>query len=230
MYRRYQGLLITMTPFTSLTSVAAPLPEGDVDTDIIFPARFLLLLSKDGLAEQLFHERRRAKGQPKFVLDTPPFDRAKILVVGENFGCGSSREHAVWAIADFGIRAILAPSFGEIFFNNCLKNGVLPIVMDRLAHARAMKAAFAEQPLTVDLEARTVSLGDGETIGFEMDAFARRMILLGLDEIGMILAEDQSDIVAFEARQRSEAPWLDLADGRLDVLRHAIPGDARDDR
>jgi 3-isopropylmalate/(R)-2-methylmalate dehydratase small subunit len=159
-----------------------------------------------------------------------PFDQAKILVVGENFGCGSSREHAVWAIADFGIRAILAPSFGEIFFNNCLKNGVLPIVMDRLAHGRAMKAAFAEQPLTVDLEARTVSLGDGETICFDMDAFARQMILLGLDEIGMILAEDQSEIVAFEARQRSEAPWLDLADGRLDVLRHAIPGDARDDR
>ena len=149
---------IIMNPFTSLTSVAAPLPEGDVDTDIIFPARFLLLLNKDGLAEHLFHERRRAKGQPKFVLDTPPFDRAKILVAGENFGCGSSREQAVWAIADFGIRAILAPSFGEIFFNNCLKNGVLPIVMDRLAHTRAMKAALAEQPLTVDLEARTVSL------------------------------------------------------------------------
>jgi hypothetical protein len=92
MYRPHQGLLITMTPFTSLTSVAAPLPEGDVDTDIIFPARFLLLLNKDGLAEQLFHERRRSKGQPKFVLDTPPFDRATILVVGENFGCGTSRE------------------------------------------------------------------------------------------------------------------------------------------
>jgi len=219
-----------MIPFTSLTSVAAPLPEGDIDTDIIFPARFLLFLNKNGLAKQLFHERRRATGQSRFVLDTPPFDRAKILVAGENFGCGSSREQAVWAIADFGIRAILAPSFGEIFFNNCLKNGVLPIVMDKRAHERAMKAAFAEQPLTVDLHAQTVSLGDGEAIGFDLDAFARRMILLGLDEIGMILAEDQNDIVAFEARQRSEAPWLDLADDRLDVLRHATPGDARDDR
>ena len=96
-----------MTPFTSLTSVAAPLPEGDVDTDIIFPARFLLLLDKAGLAKHLFHERRRRNGQPKFVLDTPPFDRAKILVAGENFGCGSSREQAVWALADFGIRCHL---------------------------------------------------------------------------------------------------------------------------
>jgi 3-isopropylmalate/(R)-2-methylmalate dehydratase small subunit len=219
-----------MIPFTRLTSVAAPLPESDVDTDIIFPARFLLLLNKDGLAAQLFHERRRGKDQPRFVLDTPPFDQAKILVVGENFGCGSSREQAVWAIADFGVRAILAPSFGEIFFNNCLKNGVLPIVMDGAAHACALAAAFAERRLTVDLEAQTVSLGDGEPIRFEIDSFARRMILLGLDEIGMILSEDQSDIVAFEARQRSDAPWLDLDDGRLDILRHPIPGDIRDDR
>jgi len=218
-----------MTPFTSLTSVAAPLPEGDVDTDIIFPARFLLLLNKDGLGRQLFHERRRANGQPKFVLDRPPFDQAKILVAGENFGCGSSREQAVWALADFGIRAILAPSFGEIFLNNCLKNGVLPIVLDRSAHARALAAASAEHNITVNLEAQTVSFA-GETIGFAIDAFARRMILLGLDEIGMILTDDQSDIIAFEARQRGEAPWLDLADGRLDVLRHATPGDARDDR
>jgi 3-isopropylmalate/(R)-2-methylmalate dehydratase small subunit len=218
-----------MIPFVSLTSVAAPLPEVDVDTDIIFPARFLLLLNKNGLAGQLFHERRRANGQSKFVLDTPPFDRANILVAGENFGCGSSREQAVWAIADFGIRAILAPSFGEIFFNNCLKNGVLPIVMDKVAHAGAMKAAIAQQPLTVDLTAQTVSWGDGEPIRFDIDAFARRMILQGLDEIGMILAEDENDIVAFESRRRIAAPWLDLADGRLDTLRHAIPGDARDD-
>ncbi len=219
-----------MTPFTRLTSIAAPFPESDVDTDIIFPARFLLLLNKDGLGEHLFHERRRAKGQPPFVLDTPPFDRAKILVAGPNFGCGSSREQAVWAIADFGIRAIIAPSFGEIFFNNCIKNGVLPIVIDKASHGRATSAATAEQPVTVDLETQMVSWGDGGAVRFDFDAFARRMILLGLDEIGMILTEDQADIVAFEARQRREAPWLDLADGRLDVLDHAIPGDARDDR
>ncbi len=218
-----------MKPFTSLTSIAAPLPEADVDTDIIFPARFLLLLNKDGLAEHLFHERRRTGDEPKFVLDTPPFDQAKILVAGKNFGCGSSREQAVWAIADFGIRAILAPSFGEIFFSNCLKNGILPIVLESLPHERAMKAAFAQRALTVDLETQTVSLGEGEAIRFELDAFARQMILLGLDEIGVVLAEDQSDIAAFEARQRSEAPWLDLSDGRLEALRDAIPGDARDD-
>ena len=164
------------------------------------------------------------------MLDQPPFDRARILVTGENFGCGSSREQAVWAIADFGIRATLAPSFGEIFFNNRLKNGVLPIVMDPAAPSRSTKAAFAEQLLTVDLQSQTVFLGEGEPIRFEIETFARRMILLGLDEVGIIPTEDQDDIVAFEARQRAEAPWLDLADGRLVILKQATPGDARDDR
>ena len=164
------------------------------------------------------------------MLDQPSFDRARILVTGENFGCGSSREQAVWAIADFGIRATLAPSFGEIFFNNCLKNGVLPIVMDPAAPSRSTKAAFAEQLLTVDLQSQTVFLGEGEPIRFEIETFARRMILLGLDEVGIIPTKDQDDIVAFEARQRAEAPWLDLADGRLVILKQATPGDARDDR
>ena len=219
-----------MTPFTRLTSVAAPLPEGDIDTDIIFPARFLLLPDKEGLGRQLFYERRHAKGQTPFVLDTPPFNVAKILVAGPRFGGGSSREQAVWAIADFGIRAVIAPSFGEIFFNNSIKNGVLPIVIGGTAHQRTMDAASAKQPLTIDLEAQSVLLPGGESIHFDLDSFAKRMILLGLDEIAMILAEDQVDIAAFEARRGRETPWLDLADGRLDVLRQAIPGDARDDR
>ena len=219
-----------MVPFTQLTGIAAPLPESDIDTDIIFPARFLLLPDKRGLGEHLFNERRRGAGGPRFVLDSPPFNRASILVSGANFGSGSSREHAVWAIADFGIRVIIAPSFGEIFFNNCVKNGVLPIVMADRAHERTMKAAISGAPLSIDLEAQTASLPSGESIPFGLDSYARRMLLLGLDEIGMILAEDLTDIVAFEARRREEAPWSGLEHGRLEFLNHPLPGDARDDR
>ena len=184
-----------MKPFTQLTGVAAPLPESDIDTDIIFPARFLLLPEKRGLGEYLFNERRRAEGGPRFVLDSPPFDRARILVTGANFGSGSSREQAVWAIADFGIRAIVAPSFGEIFFNNCIKNGVLPVAMAGAAHERTMKAAVSGGVLSIDLALKTVSLPDGEAVPFGLDRYAYRMLLLGLDEIGMILAEDMADIL-----------------------------------
>ena len=148
------------------------------------------------------------------MLDTPPFDRAKILVAGDNFGCGSSREQAVWAIADFGIRCVIAPSFGEIFYANCFKNGVLPIVMDRLAHAtRDGAPRLRDSRLTVDLEARTVSVARRRAnCASTSTPIARRMILLGLDEIGDILADDQSDIAAFEARQRQRSA---LARSRL---------------
>ena len=219
-----------MRPFTTFTGIAAPLPEADVDTDIIFPARFLLLLNKEGLGEHLFNERRHVSGQPPFVLDAPPFDRATILVAGRNFGSGSTPEQADWAISDFGFRVVIAPSFGEIFFNNCVKNGVLPIVMTGGPYERTMSAAAAGQLLTINLEAREVTLPTGEAIAFDLDAYAHRMLLLGLDEIGMILEQDLPDIVAFEARSRQETPWNDLSDGRLDVLSHPTPGDARDDR
>jgi 3-isopropylmalate/(R)-2-methylmalate dehydratase small subunit len=209
-----------MDKFTRLQSVAAPLPEADVDTDIIFPARFLLLLDKAGLGKHLFHERRHAPdGTPTgFVLNSAPFDEAKILVADANFGSGSSREQAVWALADFGIRCVIAPSFGEIFYNNCFKNGVLPIVVTGERHADVMAAARSGGDFVIDLEAQTILLPNGPAMPFEVDPYRRRALLLGLDEVGSILSDDADAIAAFEQRQRREAPWLQLDDGRMDRL------------
>lgn len=208
-----------MEKFTRLVSVAAPLNESDIDTDVIFPARFLLLLDKVGLGRQLFHERRHQAGKvTDFVLNRPPYDKAQILVAGRNFGSGSSREQAVWALADFGIRAVIAPSFGEIFFANCFKNGVLPIVLDGELHAAVLAAAEAAAPITVELETQTVRLANGQEIGFDVDPYRRAALLAGLDEIGAMLRDDLADIEAFEARHRQAAPWLDLSDGRLKRL------------
>lgn len=209
-----------MQKFTKINSVAAALREADVDTDVIFPARFLLLLDKAGLGKHLFHERRNARDGTKtdFVLNTPPFDKAEILVAGPNFGSGSSREQAVWTLTDFGIRCVIAPSFGEIFYSNCFKNGALPLVIEGDAHERVMLAAESGKALTVDLEAQTVVLPDGEVIGFEIDPYRRRTLMLGLDEIGSILADDATEIAAFEARHRKDQPWLFLDDGRLERL------------
>lgn len=206
-----------MSDFTPLTGVAAPLPEANIDTDIIFPARFLLLPNKAGLGQQLFHERRHAgkPGATPFVLDRPPFDRARILVAGRNFGSGSSREHAVWALADFGIRCVIAPSFGEIFHNNCFKNGLLPITLGDDAVDTAMRAAASGLPFSVDLEAQRIGLPGGEALSFEVDAYRRRLLLLGLDEIGAILADDRADIERFEQGQRANAPWLYLGPKKL---------------
>ena len=209
-----------MEKFTVLTSVAAPLPEADIDTDIIFPARFLLLLDKAGLGKHLFHERRHAPGgaATDFVLNMPPFDRASILVADANFGSGSSREQAVWALADFGIRCVIAPSFGEIFYSNCFKNGVLPIVLTGETHENTMAAAHTAQPFTIDLEHQTVMLPNGPAIRFEIDPYRRRALLLGLDEIGGILADDAEAIAAYEKKQRRQTPWSFLDDGRLDQI------------
>jgi 3-isopropylmalate/(R)-2-methylmalate dehydratase small subunit len=209
-----------MEKFSTLESVAAPLPEADIDTDIIFPARFLLLLDKAGLGKHLFHERRNGRdGKPTdFVLNRAPFDTAKILVADANFGSGSSREQAVWALADFGIRCVIAPSFGEIFYSNCFKNGVLPIVVTGETHANIMSAARSGQPFSVDLEKQTVMLPNGPAIHFDIDPYRKRALMLGLDEIGGIRADDARDIAAFEARHRREQPWMFLDDGRLDRL------------
>jgi 3-isopropylmalate/(R)-2-methylmalate dehydratase small subunit len=209
-----------MEKFATLTSVAAPLPEADVDTDIIFPARFLLLLDKLGLGKHLFHERRhRPDGtSTDFVLNVAPFDAAQILVADANFGSGPSREQAVWALADFGIRCVIAPSFGEIFYSNCFKNGVLPIVIIGEAHANALAAAASGAPFTVDLEKQTVTLPNGPSLPFEIDPYRKKALMLGLDEIGGILADDADDIAAFERRHRASQPWLFLDDGRLDNL------------
>jgi len=210
-----------MHKFTILTSIAAPLRETHLDTDVIFPARFLLLPDKKGLGEQLFNERRtnRTGEGPRFVLDTPPFDRAQILVTGKAFGTGSSREQAVWALADFGIRCVIAPSFGEIFFANCVKNGVLAIVLDETTHETVMKEAESCRPLTIDLEAARIRFEDGTTLAFDIDPHRKRTLLEGLDEIGLILTDDGDDIAAFEARQRAEKPWLYLTEDQVAVLR-----------
>jgi 3-isopropylmalate/(R)-2-methylmalate dehydratase small subunit len=209
-----------MDKFTTLTSVAAALPEADVDTDIIFPARFLLLLDKAGVGEHLFHERRYRPDGSKtgFVLNTPPFDEAQILVADANFGSGSSREQAVWALSDYGIRCVIAPSFGEIFYANCFKNGVLPIALGAAMHRQVMEAAKSGGPVTIDLEAQTIWLPNGPLLHFDIDPYRRRALLLGLDEVGGILADDLDDIAAFEARQKQSQPWLDLGDGRLERL------------
>lgn len=209
-----------MEKFATLTSIAAPLPETHLDTDVIFPARFLLLPDKKGLGEQLFNERRsnRDGDGPRFVLDTPPWNQARILVTGRAFGTGSSREQAVWSLADFGIRCVIAPSFGEIFFSNCFKNGVLPIVLDEAAHGAVMAEAEAALPLTIDLEAQAIRLQDGRNLPFAIDPHRKRTLLEGLDEIGLILADDLADITGFEERQRQERPWLHLTREQLGYL------------
>lgn len=204
-----------MDAFISVTSVAAPLPESDIDTDIIFPARFLLLLDRKGLGKHVFHERRNAKDGKAFVLDTPPWTEAKILVAQSNFGTGSSREHAVWSLSDFGIRCVIAENFGEIFYANCFKNGTLPVVAKGAAHAAIMAEAQAGREITVDLESQSVILSDGRKIGFEIEPHRKRSLLLGLDEIGAILTEDESSITAFEERHRDSKPWLFLTTDQL---------------
>lgn len=200
-----------MTPFARLTAIAAPFPEGQIDTDVIFPARFLLLLDKKGLGRHLFHERR-AKGG--FVLDTPPWDKARILVTGPDFGTGSSREQAVWALVDFGIRCVIGPSFGEIFFANCFRNGVLPVVLTGDPWHRVLAEAEAGRPVTIDLPAQEVRLADGSAIPFAVEADRKRALLEGLDEIGVILRDDLAAIEAFEARHRATRPWLVLTPGQ----------------
>ncbi len=205
-----------MDKFTTVKSVAAPLLENAIDTDVIFPARFLLLLDREGLGRYAFSERRN--GSEPFVLDTPPYDTAKILVTGENFGTGSSREQAVWTIADLGIRCVIARSFGEIFFANCFKNGVLPIRLGGDDMAAVEKAAEAAQEIAIDLEAQSIRLSPEREIRFDIEPNLKRLLLLGLDEVGMILAEDGDAVEAFEARRRADQPWMSIGIDKLHAL------------
>jgi 3-isopropylmalate/(R)-2-methylmalate dehydratase small subunit len=201
-----------MQPFTTLTGIAAPLPLPNVDTDKIIPARFLKTILRTGLGKNLFDTLRyQADGSenPDFILNREPYRRAEILICGPNFGCGSSREHAPWALLDFGIRCVIAPDFADIFFNNCFKNGILPIklpqeVCDTLA---ADAALGANARLTVDLERQVVVRPNGEEIPFEVDPFRKHCLLNGLDDIGQTMAHAPA-IDAFEARRRAAQPWL----------------------
>ncbi|WP_243293925.1 3-isopropylmalate dehydratase small subunit [Geothrix mesophila] len=195
-----------MKAFTTLTGIAAPLLRANVDTDLIIPKQFLTTLVRSGLGRHLFHEIRyspEGKELPDFLLNREPYRQATILLSGPNFGCGSSREHAPWALLDFGIRCVVAPSFADIFFNNCFANGILPVV---LPVEQIAQLAEAEGPLTVDLPAQTVS-GGGRSFRFEIEPARRTTLLEGMDEIKRSEA-NLADIEAYEIRRRAEAPWL----------------------
>ena len=201
-----------MDKFTTLTGVAAPLPLINIDTDMIIPKQFLKTIARTGLGKNLFDEMRydeTGAENPEFVLNKPAYRNAQILVTGDNFGCGSSREHAPWALLDFGIRCVIATSFADIFYNNCFKNGILPIVLPQAEVDKLMDDAErgANAVVTVDLENQVIKGPDGGEIPFEVDAFRRHCLLNGLDDIGLTL-EKESAIDAFEARQKAEAGWL----------------------
>jgi 3-isopropylmalate/(R)-2-methylmalate dehydratase small subunit len=202
-----------MQPFTTLQGIAAPLPMVNVDTDKIIPAKWLKTIKRTGLGVALFEPLRfKEDGSPNpdFVLNREPWRRAEILIAGANFGCGSSREHAPWALLDYGIRCVIAPSFADIFFNNCFKNGILPIVLPQEEVDILMQeASTAKVPvLTVDLEAQTITRATGNApIAFEVDPFRRHCLLNGLDDIGLTLQKAER-IGAFEQAQRARQPWL----------------------
>ena len=200
-----------MEKFTTLTGVAAPLPLINVDTDMIIPKQFLKTIKRSGLGVNLFDEMRYdddGKEIPDFVLNQPAYREAKILVAGDNFGCGSSREHAPWAIADFGIRCVIATSFADIFFNNCFKNGILPIVLPQEDVDKLMDDAGrgANAVVTVDLENQTITGPDGGEIKFDVDAFRKHCLLNGLDDIGLTM-EKADAIEAFESGLAGSRPW-----------------------
>jgi 3-isopropylmalate/(R)-2-methylmalate dehydratase small subunit len=201
-----------MDRFTTLTGVAAPLPMINVDTDKIIPKQYLKTIARTGLGKALFDELRYnpdGSEKPDFVLNQPAYRKAQILVAGENFGCGSSREHAPWALLDFGIRAVIAPSFADIFHTNCLKNGVLPIALPAEACAQLMDDARkgANARITIDLDKQTVTRPDGQAIHFEIDAFQKSCLLQGLDEIGLTLKKDKA-ISGYESKRKQSQPWL----------------------
>jgi 3-isopropylmalate/(R)-2-methylmalate dehydratase small subunit len=200
-----------MDKFTTLTGIAAPMPLVNIDTDMIIPKQFLKTIQRSGLGKNLFDEMRYTldgKEIPEFVLNQPAYRKAEIIVAGDNFGCGSSREHAPWALLDFGIRCVISTSFADIFFNNCFKNGILPIVMPQdvvdVLMADARKGANAR--MTVDLEAQTVTTSDGQSFPFQVDAFRKHCLLNGLDDIGLTL-EKAPAIDSFEAKYAAQRPW-----------------------
>ena len=201
-----------MQKFDQLTGVAAPLNILNIDTDMIIPKQFLKTIKRSGLGKNLFDEMRydRSGGEvAEFVLNQVPYRQAEILVAGDNFGCGSSREHAPWALLDFGIRCVISTSFADIFYNNCFKNGILPIVVSPDERdALLADAADVENPeLFIDLLAQTITRPNGVTISFEVDAFRKKCLLEGLDDIGLTM-EKSSSIDDFEASRTQRQPWL----------------------
>jgi 3-isopropylmalate/(R)-2-methylmalate dehydratase small subunit len=210
-----------MEKFETLTGIVMPLDRPNVDTDAIIPKQFLKSIKRSGFGPNLFDAWRYLdEGEPgknntgrplnpDFVLNQPRYQGAQVLLARENFGCGSSREHAPWALLDYGFRVIIAPSFADIFYNNCFKNGILPIILAADVVDEFFKQVEAEEgyAVTVDLAAQTISRPDGMTIGFEIDAFRKHRLLNGLDDIGLTL-EHAADIRAYEKQRQQEAPWL----------------------
>ncbi|MCF6345549.1 MAG: 3-isopropylmalate dehydratase small subunit [Thiomicrorhabdus sp.] len=210
-----------MDKIVKMTALVAPMDRANVDTDAIIPKQFLKSIKRTGFGPNLFDEwRYEDVGQPDsdnsnrplrkdFVLNQSRYQGAKVLLARENFGCGSSREHAPWALKDYGFDVVIAPSFADIFFNNCFKNGIMPLVLDEAIVDGLFQAVFAQEGyvLTVDLESQKIIKPSGEEIPFEIDAFRRHCLLNGLDDIGLTLGH-QSDIKAYEAKRRQEAPWL----------------------
>jgi 3-isopropylmalate/(R)-2-methylmalate dehydratase small subunit len=201
-----------MEKFEKLSGIAAPMPLVNIDTDMIIPKVFLKSIQRTGFGKNLFDEMRYNRDGTEiedFVLNKPQYRDAQILIAGDNFGCGSSREHAPWAIADFGIKCIVSTSFADIFFNNCFKNGILPIVLPQetvdVLMADAEKGANAR--MEVDLEEQTITTSDGDTFAFEVDAFKKHCLLNGLDDIGLTM-EKADSIDAYESRAKEQFPWM----------------------
>jgi 3-isopropylmalate/(R)-2-methylmalate dehydratase small subunit len=200
-----------MQKFDKLTGVAAPFPLRNVDTDMIIPKQFLKTIKRTGLGKALFYELRfdqSGKENPDFVLNKPAYRKAEILVTGDNFGCGSSREHAPWALMDFGFRCIIAPDFADIFYNNCFQNGILAIKLPQEEVDKLMDDANrgANATLTVDLEAQEIRGPDGGVIRFDIDPFRKHCLLNGLDNIGLTLEKEKA-IKDFESKVQAARPW-----------------------
>jgi 3-isopropylmalate/(R)-2-methylmalate dehydratase small subunit len=204
-----------MEKFTTVSGVAAPMPMVNIDTDMIIPKNFLKTIKRTGLKEGLFYEMRwTADGQKKdFILDQPAYQNAKIIVAGPNFGCGSSREHAPWALLDFGIRCVISEGFADIFYNNCFKNGILPIKVPKEIIDKLMDDASrgSNAVIEVDLDKQEIKGPDGGTVHFDIDPFRKRCLLEGLDDIGLTM-EKKSDIDSFEKKQKEAQPWLHAAE------------------
>jgi 3-isopropylmalate dehydratase small subunit len=203
-----------MQPFTRLEGRAAPLPIANLDTDQLIPKQFLKTVDRKGLAKGLFYDFRfdfEGREKPDFVLNQPAFKGTQVLIAGENFGCGSSREHAPWALLDYGIRCVIAPSFGDIFYNNCFENGLLPIRLPtEEVHALMDEARGGNHLFSVDLEAQTVTSPSGKVVHFEIHPGRKEKLLKGLDSIGETL-QHRADIDRFEAAKGHQTPWLEKA-------------------
>jgi 3-isopropylmalate dehydratase small subunit len=200
-----------MKPFTRLSGTAAPLPIANIDTDQIIPKQFLKTVSREGLAKGLFYDLKTnpdGSPNPDFVLNKPAYAKANVLIAKENFGCGSSREHAPWALLDQGLSCVIAPSFADIFYNNCFKNGLLPVVLPSDVVEKLLdQAGGPNHVFTVDLKAQTVTGPDGSSYSFDIDQGRKASMLKGLDEIGETL-EHAGDISAFEEKRKLSQPWL----------------------